>query len=96
MTLQTLTGHFAFHLRNSLSCFVQCLKCPLNNGIHVFSCQVSEIYKQVHQSMSQAPIKDNVPFFWSTMSQVKSNHYLAMAHFFVASALVDHQCKESV
>lgn len=50
----------------------------------------------VHQSMSQAPIKDHVPFFWSTMSQVKFNHYLAMAHFFVASALVDHQCKTLV
>lgn len=53
--------------------------------------KVSDIYNLVYQSMSQAPIKDHVPFFWSTMSQVKSNHYLAMAHFFVASALVDHQ-----
>ncbi|XP_059210521.1 rhophilin-2 [Centropristis striata] len=53
--------------------------------------KVSEIYDQVHQSMIQTPIKDHVPFFWSTMSQVKTNHYRSMAHYFVASALLDHQ-----
>uniref|UniRef100_A0A671TMI8 Rhophilin, Rho GTPase binding protein 2 n=1 Tax=Sparus aurata TaxID=8175 RepID=A0A671TMI8_SPAAU len=53
--------------------------------------RVSEIYDQVHQSMIQTPIKDNVPLFWSTMTQVKANHYRSMAHFFVASALLDHQ-----
>ncbi|KAM4592630.1 rhophilin-2 isoform 2-T2 [Odontesthes bonariensis] len=53
--------------------------------------KVSEIYDQVHQSMIQMPIKDNVPLFWSTMSQVKTNHYRSMAHYFVASALLDHE-----
>ncbi|XP_034417815.1 rhophilin-2 isoform X1 [Cyclopterus lumpus] len=53
--------------------------------------KVSEIYDLVHQSMIQTPIKDNVPFFWSTTTQVKTNHYRSMAHFFVASALLDHQ-----
>ncbi|XP_065809241.1 rhophilin-2 isoform X2 [Labrus bergylta] len=53
--------------------------------------KVSELYDQVHHSMIQTPIKDNVPFFWSTMSQVKTNHYRSMAHYFVASALLDHQ-----
>uniref|UniRef100_A0A8C5HFJ5 Rhophilin-2 n=1 Tax=Gouania willdenowi TaxID=441366 RepID=A0A8C5HFJ5_GOUWI len=53
--------------------------------------KVSEIYDQVHQSMIQTPIKDNVPTFWSTMSQVKTNHYRSMAHYFVASALLDHE-----
>ncbi|XP_012729443.2 rhophilin-2 isoform X1 [Fundulus heteroclitus] len=53
--------------------------------------KVSEIYHQVHQSMIQAPIKDNVPFFWSTMSLVKTNHYRAIAHHFLASALLDHE-----
>ncbi|KAM9408836.1 rhophilin-2 isoform 2-T2 [Pholidichthys leucotaenia] len=52
--------------------------------------KVSEIYDHVHQCMIQTPIKDNVPFFWSTMSQVKTNHYRSMAHFFIASALLDH------
>nr|XP_057945314.1 rhophilin-2 isoform X2 [Doryrhamphus excisus] len=53
--------------------------------------KVSESYDHVHQSMIQTPVKDNVPFFWSTMSQVKTNHYRSMAHYFVASALLDHQ-----
>uniref|UniRef100_A0A7N6ACV1 Rhophilin, Rho GTPase binding protein 2 n=1 Tax=Anabas testudineus TaxID=64144 RepID=A0A7N6ACV1_ANATE len=53
--------------------------------------KVSEIYDYVHQSMIQTPIKDNVPLLWSTMSQVKANHYRSMAHYFVASALLDHQ-----
>ncbi|KAF0043558.1 hypothetical protein F2P81_004895 [Scophthalmus maximus] len=57
--------------------------------------KVSETYDQVHQSMIQTPIKDNVPFFWSTMSQVKTNHYRSMAHYFVASALLDHQLSPS-
>lgn len=62
--------------------------------LSLFFCQVSEIYEQVHQSMIQTPIKDNVPLLWATMSQVKTNHYRSMAHYFVASALLDHQCKE--
>ncbi|CAN9506876.1 unnamed protein product [Ophioblennius macclurei] len=53
--------------------------------------KVSEIYDHVHQYMIQMPIKDHVPFFWSTMSQVKTNHYRSMAHYFVASALLDHE-----
>lgn len=57
--------------------------------------KVSEIYDQVYQSMIQTPIKDNVPLFWSTMSQVKTNHYSSMAHYFVASALLDHQLSPS-
>ncbi|XP_077376260.1 rhophilin-2 isoform X2 [Festucalex cinctus] len=52
--------------------------------------KVSELYDHVHQSMIQTPVKDNVPFFWSTMSQVKTNHYRSMAHYFMASALLDH------
>ncbi|XP_077420134.1 rhophilin-2 isoform X2 [Vanacampus margaritifer] len=52
--------------------------------------KVSELYDHVHQCMIQTPVKDNVPFFWSTMSQVKTNHYRSMAHYFMASALLDH------
>uniref|UniRef100_A0A7N8YI71 Rhophilin, Rho GTPase binding protein 2 n=1 Tax=Mastacembelus armatus TaxID=205130 RepID=A0A7N8YI71_9TELE len=53
--------------------------------------KVSEIYDHVYQSMIQMPIKDNVPLFWSTMAQIKANHYRSMAHYFVGSALLDHQ-----
>ncbi|XP_030232540.1 rhophilin-2 isoform X2 [Gadus morhua] len=53
--------------------------------------KVSDIYDQVHQSMVQTPIKDNVPLFWSSMCQVKTNHYRSLAHYFLATALLDHQ-----
>ncbi|CAL8246130.1 unnamed protein product [Lota lota] len=52
---------------------------------------VSDTYDQVHQSMVQTPIKDNVPLFWSSMCQVKTNHYRSLAHYFLATALLDHQ-----
>ena len=54
---------------------------------------MSDIYDQVHQSMVQTPIKDNVPLFWSSMCQVKTNHYRSLAHYFLATALLDHQRK---
>ncbi|KAJ8407908.1 hypothetical protein AAFF_G00269520 [Aldrovandia affinis] len=53
--------------------------------------KVGDTYDYVHQSMIQTPIKDNVPFFWSTMAQVKTNHYRSLAHYFVATALLDHE-----
>uniref|UniRef100_H3D2W4 Rhophilin, Rho GTPase binding protein 2 n=1 Tax=Tetraodon nigroviridis TaxID=99883 RepID=H3D2W4_TETNG len=64
--------------------------CPLMKMAQE-AAKVAEIYDQVHQSMIQTPVKDNVPLFWSTMMQIKTNHYRSMAHFFVASALLDHQ-----
>ncbi|KAM4602824.1 rhophilin-2 isoform 1-T1 [Polymixia lowei] len=57
--------------------------------------KVAETYDHVHQSMIQTPIKDNVPLFWSTMSQVKTNHYRSLAHYFIATALLDHQLRPS-
>ncbi|XP_072527579.1 rhophilin-2 [Salminus brasiliensis] len=57
--------------------------------------KVGEMYDQVHQSMIQTPIKDNVPFFWSTMAQVKNHHYRSLAHYFVSTALLDHQLNPS-
>ncbi|KAG9260957.1 rhophilin-2 isoform X1 [Astyanax mexicanus] len=56
---------------------------------------VGEMYEQVHQSMIQTPIKDNVPFFWSIMAQVKTHHYRSLAHYFVSTALLDHQLNPS-
>ncbi len=60
-----------------------------------FRSQVGETYNEVHQSMIQTPIKNNVPFFWTTMSELKTNHYNSLAHYFVSTALLDHQCKSS-
>uniref|UniRef100_A0A4W4GNI4 Rhophilin, Rho GTPase binding protein 2 n=1 Tax=Electrophorus electricus TaxID=8005 RepID=A0A4W4GNI4_ELEEL len=56
--------------------------------------KVGEVYDQVYQSMIQTPIKDNVPFFWSTMAQVKTYHYCSLAHYFVSTALLDHQPRD--
>ncbi|KAJ8248983.1 hypothetical protein GJAV_G00229890 [Gymnothorax javanicus] len=53
--------------------------------------KVGDTYDFLHQSMIQTPIKDHVPFFWSTMSQVKTNHYCSLAHYFMATALLDHE-----
>ncbi|XP_060767993.1 rhophilin-2 isoform X2 [Neoarius graeffei] len=53
--------------------------------------KVGEVYKQVHQSMIQSPVKDNVPFFWSTMAQVKAHHYWALSHYFISTSLMDHE-----
>ncbi|KAG8437389.1 hypothetical protein GDO86_008184 [Hymenochirus boettgeri] len=53
--------------------------------------KVSEVHLQVCTSMNQAPIKENVPYSWSVMMQVKAEHYKALAHYFVAVALIDHQ-----
>ncbi|XP_056089776.1 rhophilin-2 isoform X2 [Rhinichthys klamathensis goyatoka] len=57
--------------------------------------KVGETYSQVHQSMIQTPIKNNVPFFWTTMSHLKTNHYNSLAHYFVSTALLDHQLTPS-
>ncbi|MGH0138811.1 UNVERIFIED_CONTAM: hypothetical protein FKN15_019539 [Acipenser sinensis] len=53
--------------------------------------KVCDVYSLVYQSMIQTPVKDHVPFFWSAMAQVKMNHYRALAHYFVATALLDHE-----
>ncbi|XP_041124265.1 rhophilin-2-like isoform X2 [Polyodon spathula] len=53
--------------------------------------KVCDVYSLVYQSMIQTPVKDHVPFFWSAMAQVKTNHYRALAHYFVATALLDHE-----
>ncbi|KAF4094392.1 hypothetical protein AMELA_G00014630 [Ameiurus melas] len=53
--------------------------------------KVEEVYDQVYQSMIQSPVKDNVPFFWSTMAQVKAHHYCGLAHYFISTSLLDHE-----
>ncbi|KAI7814681.1 rhophilin-2 isoform X1 [Triplophysa rosa] len=57
--------------------------------------KVAETYSQVYQCMIQNPIRNNVPFFWSTMCQFKTSHYNALAHYFVSTALLDHQLAPS-
>lgn len=39
--------------------------------------------------ISQPPVKDYVPFSWASLLQVKKEHYKALAHFYVALAILD-------
>ncbi|NXV09570.1 RHPN1 protein, partial [Cettia cetti] len=51
--------------------------------------RVEEVYSLVHQTMSQPHVKDYVPFSWTTMVHVKSEHFKALSHYFAAIALCD-------
>lgn len=53
------------------------------------SSQVEDVYSLVHQTMSQPHVKDYVPFSWTTMVHVKSEHFKALSHYFAAIALCD-------
>ncbi|XP_053305050.1 rhophilin-2 [Spea bombifrons] len=57
--------------------------------------KVSKVHMQVFNAMSQAPIKENVPYSWAVMVQVKAEHYKALAHFFVSIMMIDHQLSPS-
>ncbi|XP_042823998.1 rhophilin-2 [Panthera tigris] len=55
--------------------------------------KVGEVYRQLHAAMSQAPVKENIPYSWASLACVKAHHYGALAHYFVATLLIDHQLK---
>ncbi|KAF6079249.1 rhophilin Rho GTPase binding protein 2 [Phyllostomus discolor] len=55
--------------------------------------KVGEVYEQLHTAMSQAPVKENIPYSWASLACVKAHHYGALAHYFVATLLIDHQLK---
>ncbi|KAL1022725.1 hypothetical protein UPYG_G00031520 [Umbra pygmaea] len=55
--------------------------------------RVSDVYSLVLQTMSQPLMKEYVPFSWTSMVQVKSEHFRALSHYHAALALCDHaQC----
>ncbi|XP_032549186.1 rhophilin-1-like isoform X2 [Chiroxiphia lanceolata] len=51
--------------------------------------KVEDVYSLVHQTMTQPHVKDYVPFSWTTMVHVKSEHFKALSHYFAAIALCD-------
>uniref|UniRef100_A0A6J0V5Y0 Rhophilin-2 n=1 Tax=Pogona vitticeps TaxID=103695 RepID=A0A6J0V5Y0_9SAUR len=57
--------------------------------------KVGETYMLVNIAMNQAPVKENIPYSWSKLAQVKSDHFRALAHYFVATILSDHQLREN-
>uniref|UniRef100_A0A803TQ35 Rhophilin Rho GTPase binding protein 2 n=1 Tax=Anolis carolinensis TaxID=28377 RepID=A0A803TQ35_ANOCA len=44
--------------------------------------KVGETYLLVNIAMNQAPVKENIPYSWSKLVQVKSDHFGALAHYF--------------
>ncbi|XP_069495263.1 rhophilin-2 [Ambystoma mexicanum] len=57
--------------------------------------KVSDVYTQISNAMSQEPIKDNIPYSWTIMAQVKAEHYKSLTHYFVATILIDHRLGRS-
>ncbi|XP_017722041.1 PREDICTED: rhophilin-2-like [Rhinopithecus bieti] len=55
--------------------------------------KVGEVYQQLHAAMSQVPVKENIPYSWASLACVKGHHYAALAHYFTAILLIDHQGK---
>ncbi|XP_038616274.1 rhophilin-1 isoform X1 [Tachyglossus aculeatus] len=51
--------------------------------------RVEDVYSLVYQTMIQPPMKDYVPFSWTTMVHVKSEHFRALSHYYAAVALCD-------
>ncbi|XP_069477853.1 rhophilin-1 isoform X2 [Ambystoma mexicanum] len=52
--------------------------------------RVEEAYSLVYQMMTQPPVKDYVPFSWTTMVHVKSEHFKALSHYRAAIAFCDY------
>uniref|UniRef100_A0A8D2L4S9 Rhophilin Rho GTPase binding protein 2 n=1 Tax=Varanus komodoensis TaxID=61221 RepID=A0A8D2L4S9_VARKO len=57
--------------------------------------KVGETYTLVHTAMNQTPVKENIPYSWLKLAQIKSDHFRALAHYFVATMLSDHQIREN-
>ncbi|KAE8599844.1 hypothetical protein XENTR_v10017352 [Xenopus tropicalis] len=52
--------------------------------------RVEEVYTLVYRTMTQPPVKDYIPFSWSTMVHVKAEHFRALSHYYAACALCDY------
>lgn len=57
-------------------------------GPHCHVCrQVAAEYELVHRTMAQPPVREYVPFAWTTLVHVKAESFRALAHYHVAVAL---------
>ncbi|XP_053571397.1 rhophilin-1 [Bombina bombina] len=54
------------------------------------SAGVEDVYTLVYKSMTLPPVKDYVPFSWTTMVRVKAEHFKALSHYYAANALCDY------
>ncbi|XP_072458942.1 rhophilin-1 isoform X2 [Notamacropus eugenii] len=51
--------------------------------------RVEDVYSLVYQTMVQPPVRDYVPFSWTTMVNVKAKHFRGLSHYYAAIALCD-------
>ena len=49
---------------------------------------VSRMYEETHNAVASKAIRNDVPASWLTMTIMKCNHYLALAHYYLASSLL--------
>ena len=54
---------------------------------------VSHMYEETHTAVANTAIRNELPASWLTMTIMKYNHYLALAHFNLASALLHKEGK---
>lgn len=57
--------------------------------------KVGEVYMMVNTAVTQEPVKENIPYSWSKLVQIKADHYRALAHYFLATILCDHELQSS-
>ncbi|XP_072007112.1 rhophilin-1 isoform X2 [Engystomops pustulosus] len=70
------------------------LENPQNNFITQIqmaqeAARVEDVYTLVYRTMMHPPVKDYVPFSWTTMVRVKAEHFTALSHYHAACALCD-------
>ncbi|NWS73695.1 RHPN2 protein, partial [Crotophaga sulcirostris] len=53
--------------------------------------EVAKVYMLVNTAMNQEGGGENIPYSWSKLAQIKSDHYKALAHYFIATILCDHE-----
>ncbi|ESO82789.1 hypothetical protein LOTGIDRAFT_155816 [Lottia gigantea] len=52
---------------------------------------VSEKYRDTHRLMISEPVKSYIPFSWISMAQTKHYYYKGLAHYYIASGLLDQK-----
>lgn len=55
--------------------------------------QVAAEYQLVHRAMVQPPVRDYIPFTWTTLVNVKAEYFRSLAHYHAATALCDDPCE---
>uniref|UniRef100_A0A4W3J1T2 Rhophilin, Rho GTPase binding protein 2 n=1 Tax=Callorhinchus milii TaxID=7868 RepID=A0A4W3J1T2_CALMI len=55
--------------------------------------KVADVYSVVLVSVSQPPVREHTPPAWLSLLHLKHEHYRALGHYFLALALLDHECE---